>query len=98
MGGIVVLFMWTMAVLILGIISGWTAHSGFVLTSGLAFGALGLADDLLSIRKKHSTGLTARQKILLGSIIAVGLFIAFQSQILVPQAIPFKNHYAVLLS
>jgi len=96
MGGIIVLLMWAAAVLILGIVSGWTEHAGFVLTSGLAFGALGLADDLLSIRRRHSTGLTALQKILLGSAIAMGLFIAFQDQILVPQAIPFTTNHVTL--
>jgi len=90
-GGIVVLLIWAMTVMILGIQMGWSSTSGFVLAAGLGFGGLGLADDILSIRKKHSTGLTAIQKIVLGSALSIGLFIVFRHQILVPQQIPFAN-------
>jgi len=90
-GGIVVLLIWAMTVMILGIQMGWSSTSGFVLAAGLGFGGLGLADDILSIRKKHSTGLTSIQKIVLGSALSIGLFIVFRHQILVPQQIPFAN-------
>ncbi|MBE0635055.1 phospho-N-acetylmuramoyl-pentapeptide-transferase [Candidatus Bipolaricaulota bacterium] len=89
MGGLVILVEWALAALMLGWIQGWPANSGFILTSGLAFGALGLVDDVLSVRKKRSTGLTGLQKIILGSVISMGLFLVFQDAILVPQLIPF---------
>ena len=91
MGGIVVLTLWAITVIILGIIRGWPSTSGFVLAAGLGFGGLGLADDVLSIRNKHSTGLTAVQKIALGSAISIGLFSIFRGQVLVPQQIPFVS-------
>ena len=91
MGGIVVLLLWATTVIILGITRGWPSTGGFVLAAGLGFGGLGLADDVLSIRNKCSTGLTAVQKIVLGSAIAIGLFFIFQDQVLVPQQVPFAG-------
>ena len=96
MGGTVVLFGWAMSVIILGTKMGWPSYGGFVLAAGLGFGALGLADDILSIRKKQSTGLTATQKIVLGSALSVALFVIFRHQILVPQQVPFANVYIAL--
>lgn len=92
MGGILILIAWGAAILILGRFQGWPSYGSFVLISGFAFGALGLADDLLSIRKKTSTGLSGWQKIILGSIVAIALFLAFQHVILIPQRIPFSGH------
>jgi len=91
MGGTIVLISWAVIVLILGIKLGWPSHGRFVLAAGLGFGGLGLADDVLSIRKEHSTGLTATQKVILGSVLSIGLFIIFRRQILVPQQIPFSG-------
>lgn len=91
MGGVVVLLCWAGFVILLGIKQGWPSYGGFVLASGLAFGGLGLVDDVISLRRKHSTGLTGIQKILLGSLISIGLFFLFKKQILVPQQIPFSG-------
>jgi len=91
MGGTIVIPLWALAVIILGITRGWSSTNGFVLAAGLGFGALGLTDDVLSICKKHSTGLTAAQKIVLGSAISIGLFFIFRDQILVSQQVPFAN-------
>lgn len=91
MGGAIVISFWALAVIILGVTRGWSSTSGFVLAGGLGFGALGLADDILSICKKHSTGLSAVQKIVLGSAISIALFFIFRGQILVPQQLPFTN-------
>ena len=90
MGGIIVLLCWSSIVLLLGIVKGWPSHGGFILVSGLGFGGLGLADDVLSLRRRHSTGLTGVQKLLLGSLLSIGLFVFFKDQILVPQQIPFS--------
>ncbi|MFC2079076.1 phospho-N-acetylmuramoyl-pentapeptide-transferase [Candidatus Bipolaricaulota bacterium] len=91
MGGVIVLLCWAASVTIMGLVMGWPTHAGFVLAAGLGFGGLGLADDVLSIRKKHSTGLRAAQKIVLGSALSIGLFIIFRHQILAPQQIPFTS-------
>lgn len=91
MGGIIVLLFWATTVIILGITTGWSSYSGFVLAAGLGFGGLGLADDVLSIRNKRSAGLTAVQKIVLGSAISIGLFFIFRDQVLVPQQVPFAS-------
>ncbi len=91
MGGTIVLLGWAIIVMILGIKLGWPSYGGFVLASGLGFGSLGFADDALSIWRKRSIGLTARQKLILGSVLSVGLFVIFRQQILVPQQIPFSG-------
>ncbi|MEE8593462.1 MAG: hypothetical protein V3T03_04985, partial [Candidatus Bipolaricaulota bacterium] len=91
MGGIIVLLLWATTVIILGITTGWPSTSGFVLAAGLGFGGLGLADDVLSIRNKRSTGLTAVQKFALGSAVSIGLFYIFRDQVLVPQQVPFAS-------
>jgi len=90
MGGTVVLGLWSLAVLVSGVRCGWPEHTGFVLASGLGFGLLGLADDFLSLRRRHSTGLTGPQKLALGSALAVGLSFAFRGDLTVPQAVPFS--------
>lgn len=91
MGGTVVLLSWAVIVMILGIKLGWPSYGGFVLAAGLGFGGLGFADDILSIWRKRSTGLTATQKLVLGSAFSAGLFVIFRQQILVPQQIPFSD-------
>ena len=74
----------------------WPSYGSFVLVSGLAFGGMGLADDIISLRRKHSTGLTGIQKILVGSLIAISLFMLFKEEILVPQRIPFSSSHVIL--
>ncbi len=96
MGGLIILGMWTVAVIPLGSFLGWPGHSGFVLAAGLGFGALGFLDDILSLRRKHSTGLTGIQKIVLGSAVSIALFVAFRGRILVPQQVPF-THVGIVL-
>jgi len=91
MGGIIILLVWATVVLLLGIKTGWSRYYTFVLAAGLAFGGLGLVDDILSLWRKHSTGLTAIQKIILGSALSTGLFLVFRDQILIPQQIPFAT-------
>lgn len=96
MGGVVVLLCWAGLVILFGIQQGWPSYGGFVLASGLAFGGLGLVDDVISLRRRHSTGLTGMQKILLGSLISIGLFFLFKEQILIPQRIPFSGSQIAL--
>ena len=96
MGGIIVLLCWLCIVLFLGIVKGWPPYGSFVLSAGLGFGGLGFADDVISLQRKHSTGLTSGQKILLGSLLSIGLFLAFRDQIMIPQQIPFSGSQLVL--
>lgn len=96
MGGLIVLLCWASIVLLLGIVRDWPSQCAFILFSGLGFGGLGLVDDVLSIRRRHSTGLTGVQKILLGSLLSIGLFVFFKDQILIPQQIPFSSNQIAL--
>lgn len=91
MGGVVVVLGWFGGILLLGMKLGWPTNAGFVLASGLAFAGIGLADDIISLRRQHSTGLTGIQKILLGSLLSIGLFFLFKDQIMIPQRIPFSD-------
>lgn len=91
MGGVIVLLGWVGSIVLLAIKQGWPSYGWFVLASGLAFGGMGLADDLISLYRKQSTGLTEIQKILLGSLLSCGLYFLFKEQILVPQRIPFSD-------
>ena len=92
MGGSVVILLWIVATTSLGLGIGWPEHFAFVIASGLGFGAMGLVDDILGIRKSQSTGLTAKQKIVMGSALSIGLFLVFQSDVLVPQHVPFSDY------
>ena len=96
MGGSVVLVLWSGAVLALGAMVGWPQHVGFVVASGLGFGLLGLADDVLSLRRRHSTGLTGPQKLVSGSVLSVSLFFAFRGDVMVAQAVPFASLHLVV--
>jgi phospho-N-acetylmuramoyl-pentapeptide-transferase len=96
MGGIVVLVLWAGAVCLLGGLFGWPEHSGLVLSAGLGFGLLGFADDVLSLRRRHSTGLTGPQKLTLGSALSIGLFFAFRAELTIPQFVPFTDLHVSL--
>jgi len=91
MGGVVFLGLWAVSVFLLR--QSWSPDSptGFVLAAGLLFGAIGLLDDLLSLRKKTSMGLAGWQKIALATGGSILLFLAFPSAIDVPQLVPFSS-------
>jgi len=89
MGGGVLLVLWASAV---GILSAWyppTRATAFVLVAGGAFAAIGAADDLISVSRRRSMGLSAIAKIGLSTVAAIGLFFAFGDAITVPMRIPF---------
>lgn len=68
MGGVLILFALTAATLLWGHLENrlvWV-----VLTTTLAFGAIGFADDLLKVRRRRNLGLTARMKLLLQVVVA----------------------------
>lgn len=91
MGGVVILLCWSAIEIILAQRQGWPSYGGFVLASGLAFGGMGFVDDMIGLHKRRSTGLTGVQKILLGSLLSIGLYLLFVEQIQVPQQIPFSS-------
>jgi len=90
-GGLIVLSVWAIVVLSLWPSTGWVRPIAFVLAAGAAHGAIGLLDDLRSLRRLRSLGLSAGWKILLGSVVAVALFFAFRDVVSVPQRIPFSS-------
>jgi len=91
MGGIVVLAIWILGTAALGSVYPLTLRSGFILASGFLFGAIGAADDLISIRKRRSLGLSPLQKIFISSLAAVVLFFGFSAVLKTPLRVPFSS-------
>ena len=89
MGGVVLLALWVAAV---GVLSAWyppTRATAFVLVAGGAFAAIGAADDLISVSRRRSMGLSAIAKIGLSTLAVLGLFFLFGDVVSVPMRIPF---------
>jgi phospho-N-acetylmuramoyl-pentapeptide-transferase len=96
MGGLVLLGLWTVAVVCL---RPWRPDArgiAFVLVAGTLFGGIGWLDDWLSIRKRHSTGLTVVQKLGLASLASFLLYLLFADVVRAPLAIPFTSLTVVL--
>jgi len=96
MGGLVILSVWTASVLCLGAFVTWGRPIGFVLAAGAAHGIIGLVDDICSMRRHRSLGLSVSWKLLLGTLVAGGLFFLFRDVVSVPQRIPFSSATVVL--
>lgn len=96
MGGLLVLSAWAIGVLCLWPSLAWARPIGFVLAAGAMHGVIGLLDDLWSVRRRRSLGLTAPRKLLLGSLAAIALFFAFRDVVSVPQRIPFSTSTVTL--
>jgi len=96
MGGLLVLLTWGIAVAAHTSSAEWASPIGFVLAAAGLHGVLGLVDDVQSVRRRRSLGLSAPSKILLGTLAAVGLFFAFGDVLAVPQRIPFLSLELVL--
>lgn len=97
MGGVVILIVWSLAMLITHLLFALTWEGIFIWTSGIACGAIGLLDDLLSLKRGKALGLRARHKILLQTVIAVILFLVFFEHLsAIPIAIPFSAGYISL--
>jgi len=91
MGGTVIITLWGLSLGALSFFHPIPWKGLFILSSGLIFGAVGLADDLLSLRRNRSLGLRPWQKILLVSLGAGVLFAAFAGLGNVPFRIPFSS-------
>jgi len=91
MGGGVLLLLWVAAVAVLHAWHPLTETTAFVLAAGGLFGAIGAADDLLSVRKRRSLGLSVTAKLALSTAAAVLLFLLFHDALSVPAKIPFTD-------
>jgi len=96
LGGALVLIAWAAGVCALWPSVGWTRPIGFVLAAAALHGAIGLLDDLASLRHRRSTGLSGRAKILWGSLAGIALFLAFRDVLDIPQRIPFTSAQVAL--
>jgi len=91
MGGVVILLMWGLSFLLLSQFRHPSWEEIFVFLCGLAFGTIGFIDDLLSLLRKRSLGLSPWQKILLSTGLSLVLFFAFPQLREVPIQIPFSS-------
>jgi phospho-N-acetylmuramoyl-pentapeptide-transferase len=96
MGGLLVLAFWAIAVLSFWPIVEWARPIGFVLAAGALHGGIGLLDDVWSLKRRRSLGLTAPHKLVLGSLAAVALFFLYRDVLAVPQRIPFSAETVAL--
>ncbi len=90
MGGLLVLSVWALAVVSFWPVVEWARPIGFVLAAGALHGGIGLLDDVWSLKRRRSLGLTAPRKLVLGSLAAVALFFLYRDVLSVPQRIPFS--------
>ena len=95
-GGTVVLLLWGVSVVFLGLLTGWPSHVGFVVACGLGFGSLGLLDDLLSVYRHRSAGLTGWQKVIAGTFLALILLLGHREVLTLPQHLPFTATHILL--
>lgn len=98
MGGSVVFVLWLAAVGALFVWHPPTPMTAFVLVAASSFAAIGAADDVISIRRKRSLGLSGPWKLILSSVVTVILFFAFRDLLSVPIRIPFSPNSLVLPS
>jgi len=91
MGGIIILILWGGSFFIISQLYPLSRQGLFVLLAGLCFGGIGFLDDLISLLNKRSLGLSPWQKILLGTVIALVLFIAFPGITQPPLMVPFSS-------
>lgn len=91
MGGLMILTLWLAGV---GLLSVWRSigpTGGFVLATAVVCSAIGAADDLISMRRRRSAGLSGPAKLALTSIGAAALWFAFRETLTVPVAVPFTS-------
>ena len=96
LGGGVVLLLWAICFPLLYWFGQLSLDGIFVLVCGLVFGAVGLLDDLLSLRYKRSLGLSPLQKIVLISAVSAALFFAFPHVSRTAVQIPFASRTLLL--
>ena len=70
MGGLLILFSLTVPTLLWAQLN--NSYVWLAMTSTLAFGAIGFADDFLKVKRRNNKGLSARVKLALQLLVAVG--------------------------
>ena len=96
MGGAVLLVLWLAAALLLSSQYPATTSTGLVLAAGCLFAAIGAVDDLISLRRVRSLGLSPLVKLALSSGAVAILFFAFRDALSVPVMIPFTSQSITL--
>ena len=91
MGGGVLVALWSVGVAAIWPWDHGDGNVGFVLAAGVLFGGIGLLDDLRSIRRRRSTGITPLEKIGLASAAAVILYFAFPGIVSPVLLLPFTT-------
>ena len=91
LGGGIVLLIWALCFPLLHRLGQLSLDGIFVLTCGLCFGAVGLLDDLLSLRHRRSLGLSPLQKIALVSGVSAVLYFTFPHVGRTPLEVPFAS-------
>ena len=74
MGGVLVLLSVVISTLLWSDLA--VAYVWIAVVATLLYGAIGFADDYLKVKRRHNLGLTARQKLLLQFIVALGFGLA----------------------
>jgi phospho-N-acetylmuramoyl-pentapeptide-transferase len=85
MGGLLILFCWLVSTALWANLTNAYVWTAILVT--LAFGAIGFADDLLKVRRRHNLGLSARGKLALQIAVAAVAGLALP---LLPAAQPFS--------
>ena len=96
MGGAVILALWGVSLLGLELASHVPRQTWAVYVSALVFGLIGLSDDLVSLLRRRSRGLSVGQKLLLGVAAATALFFAFGNVFRGAVLLPFTSHHVFL--
>ena len=96
MGGLLILSVWAIVVLFFWSAVEWARPIGFVLAAGALHAGIGLLDDVWSVLRRRSLGLSAPRKLFLGSLVAIALFLLFRDVLSVPQGIPFSTSKVTL--
>ncbi len=91
LGGVIILLLWAICLPFLHSFGLLSLNGLFVFATGLSFGAVGLLDDLLSLRYRRSLGLTPSQKAILVTVVSVVLFFAFSHIARIPLQVPFAS-------
>lgn len=95
-GGIVFTVLWVAGAAVTACFTPLGPSASFILASGLSMAAIGLLDDVLSWRRRQSTGLAGWQKIALTSLASAALFWCLRSSVASVLAIPFSSETIAL--
>jgi len=98
MGGVVIFILWIISLGVLWRSGVLPPSAGAIALSGGLFFGLGAIDDLISVARRRSLGLSIRWKMGLSTLFVVALWFAFRDVLAGPQTIPFAGASVVLPS